>query len=138
MMQRGWHAEWVGSDRGLEARVIPGAGIGLHILRFSGLRGRGAMAWLSLNGGHVDLVAQMLFGYGWLQAALAGAAFPALALFTHQLALRLRREVASLREVASWPGMGRERATRLLNALYLQAGLIVSRSHPDAMRDSWF
>ena len=48
MMQRGWHAEWVGSDRGLEARVIPGAGIGLHILRFSGLRGRGAMAWLSL------------------------------------------------------------------------------------------
>ena len=30
-----------------------------------------AMAWLSLNGGHVDLVAQMLFGYGWLQAALA-------------------------------------------------------------------
>ena len=48
MMQRGWHAEWVGSDRGLEARIIPGAGIGLHILRFSGLRGRGAMAWLSL------------------------------------------------------------------------------------------
>jgi UDP-N-acetylglucosamine--N-acetylmuramyl-(pentapeptide) pyrophosphoryl-undecaprenol N-acetylglucosamine transferase len=48
LMQRGWHAEWVGSDRGLEARVIPGAGIGLHILRFSGLRGRGAMAWLSL------------------------------------------------------------------------------------------
>ena len=30
-----------------------------------------AMAWLSLNCGHVDLVAQMLFGYGWLQAALA-------------------------------------------------------------------
>jgi UDP-N-acetylglucosamine--N-acetylmuramyl-(pentapeptide) pyrophosphoryl-undecaprenol N-acetylglucosamine transferase len=42
MMQRGWHAEWVGSDRGLEARIIPAAGIGLHILRFSGLRGRGS------------------------------------------------------------------------------------------------
>jgi hypothetical protein len=52
--------------------------------------------------------------------------------------LRLRREVASLREIASWPGMGRSRATRLLNALYLQAGLIVSRSHPAALGESWF
>lgn len=53
-------------------------------------------------------------------------------------ALRLRREVASLREIATWPGMGRDRATRLLNALYLQAGLIVSRSHPAALGESWF
>lgn len=45
---RGWHAEWVGTDRGLEVRVIPAAGFGLHILKFSGLRGKGAMAWLSL------------------------------------------------------------------------------------------
>ena len=52
--------------------------------------------------------------------------------------MRLRREVASLREIASWPGMGRERASRLVNALYLQAGLIVSRSHPAALGDSWF
>lgn len=51
---------------------------------------------------------------------------------------RLRREVASQREIASWPGMNRERATRLLNAVYLQAGLIVSRSHPAALGDSWF
>lgn len=51
---------------------------------------------------------------------------------------RLRREVASLREITSWPGMGRARATRLLNALYLQAGLIVSRSHPAALGESWF
>ena len=52
--------------------------------------------------------------------------------------LRLRREVASLREIAALPGMGRSRATRLLNALYLQAGLIVSRSHPAALGESWF
>lgn len=51
---------------------------------------------------------------------------------------RLRREVASLRQLASWPGIGRERATRLLNALYLEAGLIISRSHPAALGDSWF
>ena len=26
LRHRGWHAEWVGSDRGLEVRVIPTAG----------------------------------------------------------------------------------------------------------------
>jgi hypothetical protein len=51
---------------------------------------------------------------------------------------RLARQTATLRELADWPGMGRERAIRLLNALYLQSGLIVSRSHPDAVRESWF
>lgn len=52
--------------------------------------------------------------------------------------LRLARQAASLRELADWPGLDRDRAIRLLNALYLQAGLIVSRSHPDAVRDKWF
>ena len=51
---------------------------------------------------------------------------------------RLRSGVASQREIASWPGMTRDRTVRLLNALYLQAGLIVSRSHPAALGDSWF
>ena len=51
---------------------------------------------------------------------------------------RLRRQPASLNEIASWPALDRERASRMLNALYLQAGLMVSRSHPDAVRDSWF
>lgn len=45
---KGWHAEWVGSDRGLEQRVVPAAGIGLHLLKFSGVRGKGPVAWLSL------------------------------------------------------------------------------------------
>jgi hypothetical protein len=52
--------------------------------------------------------------------------------------LRLRREPTNLRDMAHWPGLNRERASRLLNALYLQAGLIVSRSHPDAVGDGWF
>ena len=51
---------------------------------------------------------------------------------------RLRRESASLLEVSEWAGFDRERAVRLLNALYLQAGLMVSRSHPDAINDGWF
>ncbi|MBE7420242.1 MAG: hypothetical protein HS128_21285 [Ideonella sp.] len=45
---------------------------------------------------------------------------------------RLRRRTSNLREIGEWPGLDRERATRLLNALYLQGGLIVSRMHPAA------
>ena len=52
--------------------------------------------------------------------------------------LRLRRQATSLGGIAAWPGFDRERAARLVNGLYLQAGLIVSRSHPSAVRDSWF
>ena len=42
---------------------------------------------------------------------------------------RLRRESVPLRKLAQWPGMGPERASRLLNALYLTSNLIVSRAH---------
>lgn len=45
---------------------------------------------------------------------------------------RLRRESASLRDIARWPGMSVERASRLLNALYLITGLMVMRAHPAA------
>ncbi|MEO8081668.1 MAG: hypothetical protein ABI641_14135 [Caldimonas sp.] len=45
---------------------------------------------------------------------------------------RLRNEAASLRDVAGWPGLSVERASRLLNALYLAGALMVSRSHPAA------
>src|SRR5262245_23712564 len=51
---------------------------------------------------------------------------------------RLRRRTCNLRQMASWPGLDRERAMRLLNALYLQGGLIVSRMHPSAASaDRW-
>lgn len=50
---------------------------------------------------------------------------------------RLRRRSYNLREIAEWYGIGRDRATRLLNALYLQSGLIVSRAHPAAAGDLW-
>ena len=46
---------------------------------------------------------------------------------------RLRRQATSLAEISVWPGLDRERATRLLNGLYLQSGLIISRSHPSAI-----
>ena len=45
---------------------------------------------------------------------------------------RLQRQSTPLHEISNWPGLDRERATRLLNGLYLQAGLIVTRAHPAA------
>jgi hypothetical protein len=50
----------------------------------------------------------------------------------------LQRHTSNLRDISDWPGFNRARATRLLNALYLQAGLIISRTHPAATNDSWF
>lgn len=50
---------------------------------------------------------------------------------------RLRRQTSNLREICDWPGVDRERAQRLLNGIYLQAGLIVSRTHPAATNDGW-
>jgi hypothetical protein len=50
---------------------------------------------------------------------------------------RLRRRTCNLREMSYWPGLDRVRAMRLLNALYLQGGLIVSRTHPSAAPDGW-
>jgi hypothetical protein len=50
---------------------------------------------------------------------------------------RLRRQTCNLRDIAEWQGMGRESAARLLNALYLQSGLIVSRTHPAATNEGW-
>jgi hypothetical protein len=51
---------------------------------------------------------------------------------------RLQRHTTNVRDMAAWPGFDRERAMRLLNALYLQSGLIISRTHPEAAGDSWF
>ena len=57
--------------------------------------------------------------------------------------VRLKNETASLKEIAQWPGLSVERASRLLNALYLTGALMVSRSHPAARPEpmgwrSWF
>jgi hypothetical protein len=67
------------------------------------------------------------------EAPLAGALGPAVE--------RLRRRNASLRDIAGWPGMSVERASRLLNGLYLTGGLMVLRSggsrRPEASSMWW-
>lgn len=74
-----------------------------------------------------------------LAGALACRRVPGLALQTPgssgavAVALeRLGQASASLRTIASWPGMDAVRAARLVNGLYLQGALIVSRTHPAA------
>jgi hypothetical protein len=51
---------------------------------------------------------------------------------------RLRRESASLRDIAGWPGLSVERASRLLNGLYLARSLRVVRTHPSARSEPGF
>jgi hypothetical protein len=50
---------------------------------------------------------------------------------------RLRRGTTNIRDISNWPGFDRGRAQRLLNGLYLQAALLVSRTHPAATNDGW-
>ena len=45
---------------------------------------------------------------------------------------RLEQRSSSLGEMARWPGMSIERASRILNGLYLSGMLLVSRAHPAA------
>jgi UDP-N-acetylglucosamine--N-acetylmuramyl-(pentapeptide) pyrophosphoryl-undecaprenol N-acetylglucosamine transferase len=44
---RSWQVVWLGTRRGLEARLVPAEQIALEWLSVSGLRGKGMLAWLS-------------------------------------------------------------------------------------------
>ena len=44
----GWHVVWLGTQSGMEARLVPQHDIEMKMIDFSGLRGKGAMTWLTL------------------------------------------------------------------------------------------
>lgn len=46
LQTQGVDVEWLGSPRGIENRLVPDAGIRLHTIAISGLRGNGASGWL--------------------------------------------------------------------------------------------
>lgn len=45
---RGYVVHWLGTERGLEARLVPAAGITLHCLEMQGLRGKGLRRYLTM------------------------------------------------------------------------------------------
>ena len=46
LQQQGYRIEWLGSQRGIENRLIPEAGIKLHAISVTGLRGKGKLSLL--------------------------------------------------------------------------------------------
>ena len=42
LLARGWHVEWLGTNSGIEARVVPANNIVLNVISAVGLRGKGA------------------------------------------------------------------------------------------------
>lgn len=44
LSDRGYAIEWIGTERGLESRIVPEAGFRLHLVKVSGIRGKGIAA----------------------------------------------------------------------------------------------
>ena len=104
------------------------ASVGLHVARLSPL------LWeLALRGSREALLPEIA-GVAAYRVA-PGADLSALDLIGSMAAAvgRLRQQATPLREIAGWPGFDSGRASRLLNGLYLQAALMVTRTHPSAI-----
>jgi hypothetical protein len=87
---------------------------------------------LALRGARAELLPEIASPAAYRIAPTTDLAALELGKVLRVAVARLQRETAALDDIARWPGMNRERASRLLNGLYLQAGLIVSRAHPAA------
>ena len=46
LQKSGIEVVWLGTEKGLEARVVPAAGIDLEFINISGIKGRGLLQWL--------------------------------------------------------------------------------------------
>jgi UDP-N-acetylglucosamine--N-acetylmuramyl-(pentapeptide) pyrophosphoryl-undecaprenol N-acetylglucosamine transferase len=56
LAEQGWSVDWVGTERGIEQRLVPAAGLPLHHLSVSGLRGKN---WVARVQGTLRLVAAL-------------------------------------------------------------------------------
>jgi UDP-N-acetylglucosamine--N-acetylmuramyl-(pentapeptide) pyrophosphoryl-undecaprenol N-acetylglucosamine transferase len=48
LRSRGWRVVWLGTEGGMEQTLVPGQGYDMELIRFSGVRGKGVLAWLLL------------------------------------------------------------------------------------------
>jgi UDP-N-acetylglucosamine--N-acetylmuramyl-(pentapeptide) pyrophosphoryl-undecaprenol N-acetylglucosamine transferase len=78
LQARGWPVAWLGTRAGLESRVVPPAGIPMHWVRVSGLRGKGRLRQLSAP----FMLAWALAEAGWIVARLRPAAVLGMGGFT--------------------------------------------------------
>jgi len=92
---------------------------------------------LALNGPRKELLAE-IGGQAVYRVTTHQSERPSAPGAMGSAAERLRRESASLREISTWPGLSLERASRLLNALYLASSLMILRSHPAARGEGTF
>jgi hypothetical protein len=98
----------------------------------------GPLLWeLALRGSRDDLLPQIAGQTAYRVAP--GARLRGLDLSGSMAAAikRLQLHTANLREISEWPDFDRPRAMRMLNGLYLQAALMVTRSHPAATNEGW-
>ena len=91
--------------------------------------------YIAVNGPRPDLLPEISGRVAYRLVASNKTDLPATRGAMASAVLRLERQSVPLRDIAGWPGMSVERASRLLNALYLNGVLLVSRSHP-AARDA--
>ncbi|HLL11970.1 MAG TPA: hypothetical protein VK570_12980 [Rubrivivax sp.] len=89
---------------------------------------------LALHGPRATLLTE-ISGRAAYRLAARSDNMPALPGALSPVVQRLRGEVASLKDIAGWPGMSVDRASRLLNALYLTSNVMVTRSHPSARHE---
>ena len=46
LRSRGVNVSWMGTEAGMESRIVPKAGIPIHYIKVSGLRGKGVVGWV--------------------------------------------------------------------------------------------
>jgi hypothetical protein len=92
----------------------------------------GLLWTVALHGPRADLLGEISGRVAYRVVALNAAKLPPARGATSSTVLRLERQSAPLGEIARWPGMSVDRASRILNALYLCGALMVSRTHPAA------
>ena len=113
-------------------QVEPAAASG-ELTNESHLAPLGVVLWaLALHGSRAELLPEIAGPVAYRMAPGADLSSLSLGGPLASAMARLRRQSTPLHEISHWPGLDRERAMRLLNGLYLQAGLIVSRAHPAA------
>lgn len=93
----------------------------------------GPLLWLlAMHGSTSDLLPELAGPARYrLSASLSLAGLP-IDKMTMPLLEKMRNRPVSLNELAGWTVLGRPRVRRLLNALYLQSGLMITRAFPDS------